>query len=189
MKKIFLPLLLSLVFVQESVQAGTRASKHAHLKLGYANMTYILSLLPEYHKVESECNSYQNQLTNQLEKRILAFRKKAEEFSQVQATMAQAEKDKKAAELQQLHQGLQTADIEVQEKIVQKRATLLQPVYEKVQNTIAQVAKEHHYTYIFSNDARSPMLLYMPQEANISDLVLKKLGVSLEAKNKKTPKK
>lgn len=183
MKKILLVLLLS--FVGFPTQA---VSKKASLKLGYVNVTYIFSLLPEYQKIESECNSYQKQLAGQLEKKVLAFRQKVQEFNQRQATIAEAEKNKKAIELEKLGQGLQAAEMETQEKIVQKRSTLLQPVYEKIENTIAQVAKEYHYTYIFNNDARAPVLLYMPEEANISDLVLKKLGVDLE-KDKKAKKK
>jgi outer membrane protein len=43
------------------------------------------------------------------------------------------------------------------------------------------VAKENAYTYVFNYDAgqgTTPIVLHAPDDANISDLVLKKMGVT-----------
>jgi outer membrane protein len=54
------------------------------------------------------------------------------------------------------------------------------PVVQKIQKAIDAVAKENAYTYIFNLDAganTTPILLVAPEENNITELVLKKLGV------------
>ena len=182
-------LILLLSFTILPLAAAPKKAQQEPLKIGYADMAYILSLLPAYQKVEAECSSYQNQLARQLEKKITVLKQKAEALHAGEETMAKAEREKKIMELQQLQQGLRAAEMEAQEKSVQKRTTLLQPIYENIQDTIAVVAKAHNYTYIFHHDVRGSMLLYMPQDANISDLVLKKMGIELEAKEDTAKKK
>jgi outer membrane protein len=46
------------------------------------------------------------------------------------------------------------------------------------------VATENQYTYVFNYDAgmgTAPILLHYPAEANVSDLVLKKMGITPKA--------
>ena len=48
------------------------------------------------------------------------------------------------------------------------------------------MAKENGYTYVFNSDAgygTTPILLHGPDEHNISELVLKKMGVPVPAKD------
>jgi outer membrane protein len=55
---------------------------------------------------------------------------------------------------------------------------LLQPAYDKIQGAINDVADENGYTHVFSSDAGAfAILLYAKDESNITDLVLKKLGI------------
>jgi len=68
-----------------------------------------------------------------------------------------------------------------QDEMQKKQGTLLQPVLDKVQKAINKVAEAKGYTYIFSthSDGGSAIILYAKnKEDNISDLVLKELGVT-----------
>ena len=57
----------------------------------------------------------------------------------------------------------------------------MEPALDKLQKAIDDVAKENGYTYVFNSDAgfgTTPVLLHGPEDGNISDLVLKKMGVT-----------
>jgi outer membrane protein len=55
---------------------------------------------------------------------------------------------------------------------------LLQPAYDKIQKAIDDVAKENGYTHVFSSDQGGVfILLYAREEDNITNIVLKKLGI------------
>ena len=60
---------------------------------------------------------------------------------------------------------------------------------EKIQKAIDDVAKENDFTYILSSDGamgQVPIILYGPDNLNVSDLVLKKMGVTPPAEVKST---
>ena len=61
-----------------------------------------------------------------------------------------------------------------------KQSDLIGPVFEKVGKAIEEVALEHGYAYIINPQmiGGGDVLLYSNEQFNISDLVLKKLGVS-----------
>ena len=64
------------------------------------------------------------------------------------------------------------------ESIKKKQAELLQPAYDKIQNAIDSVADENGYTHVFTSDVGSyPVLLYVRDQDNLTDLVLLKLGI------------
>ena len=57
------------------------------LKIGYTNVEYILSFLPETKQVQSEVQAYGTQLQNQLQSKITDFQSKADAFQKTAATM------------------------------------------------------------------------------------------------------
>ena len=71
-----------------------------------------------------------------------------------------------------------------------KQQALLEPAYKKMQKAIDDVAKENNITYVFNSDAgygTNAILLHAPESDNISDLVLKKMGVTPPAKGAAAP--
>ena len=57
----------------------------------------------------------------------------------------------------------------------------MKPVLEKIQKAIDEVAAENAFTYILSSDGamgQVPIILYGQDNLNVSDMVLKKMGVT-----------
>ncbi|MFN7491232.1 MAG: OmpH family outer membrane protein, partial [Chryseotalea sp.] len=64
-------------------------------------------------------------------------------------------------------------------EIQKKQNALMEPVYTKVGKTIEEVAKENGYTFILNQQLGGlDVILYGDPANNISDLVLKKMGVT-----------
>ncbi len=150
----------------------------AQLKIGYTNADYILSLMPEAKQIESDLTAYESQLQNQLKSKYDEFQAKAADYQQNGASMIDAVRLDKEQELQNMQQEIASFEQQAQQSLGNKRNQLVSPAYEKIGTAIEQVAKENGYTHIFSSGSPGfSVLLYAREEDNVSDLVLKKLGI------------
>jgi len=148
-------------------------------KIGYTSPDYILSLMPETKQIESEFKAYESQLQKQLESKMKDFQQKGQEFQQNAANMTDLVRADKEEELVNLQASIEKFQREAQNSISQKRNELLQPAYRKIQEAINEVAEENNYTHIISSDVGgASILLYAKQAYDVSDLVLKKLGIN-----------
>lgn len=176
-RKILLVLTLMLSLCTLHAKEKAPHAPSLPFKIGYVNVEYVVGLLPETKIIKSEYTSFEKQIQNKLEGRLETLQQKAQAFQEGYETMTEALKEKKQAEFQQLKEELERLQLESQDKLSSKRNDLFKPVYEKVRSAIEQVAKEHGYTYILSQNLDGiPVLLYADEQHNISDRVLKKLG-------------
>ena len=155
------------------------SAQTAPLKIGYTNVDYILSKLPEAKQIESELKTHEEQLGAQLQAKMKEFEEKYKSFMETQETLTPVVRNDKQNELQTLQTNIQQFQQEAEKSLQQKQVELLKPAYDKIQNSIDQVAKENGFTHIFSNDAGGvPILLYATEQDDISNLVLANLGVT-----------
>lgn len=177
----------------------------ASQKIGYTNVDYILSQMPETRVIETEIKTKEAQYQTLIQQKQKELQDKAANYQKNVATMS----DVIRADMEKQLQGLQTNLQEFQQNAVQelqgKQQQLLAPVLEKIDKAIKEVAKENGYTFVLSTDISrelSPVLLYTTEEYNITDLVFKKMGVTPKpvatapaapakpaASNSNTPKK
>jgi outer membrane protein len=177
-KRVFLTLALMLSIFKLYAKEKSSHIQPLPLKIGYVNMEHILIRLPETKAMQSECATFEKQLNNQIKAGIEDFQQKRQVFEQSYEAMTEAVRNQKQLELQQLQKSINQLQLALPDKVVGKQSNLLEPVYEKIQSAIAQIAKESGYTYVLGNDIGSiPVLLYADEQHNISDRVLKKLGI------------
>jgi outer membrane protein len=95
--------------------------------------------------------------------------------------MAPSVKEDKMKELAYLEKSIKEFEEKAQEDLQKKQMVLVDPLLDKIQKAIDAIAEEHGYTYILSTAAQyggsSVILFAKNKNENISDLVLKKLGV------------
>lgn len=158
-------------------------AQDAGLKIGYTNVDYILSLLPESKQIEADLKAHEKQLTSQLQSKVQEFQTKMEAFQKGAATMTDIVRADKQEELQNMQASIEKFQREADSSLQKKQGELLEPVYTKIQGAIDKVATENGYTYVFSSDAAGmPILLHASEDHNISDKVLTSLGVTPPAK-------
>jgi outer membrane protein len=63
-----------------------------------------------------------------------------------------------------------------EEKVAKKRQALYQPIVEKINTAIKELAKEQGYTYIF--DSSAGVLLFAEESDNLIEPLKKKLGIT-----------
>ena len=170
-------LLISLLLISQNILSQ-------EIKIGYTNVEYILSFLPETKQVQSEVTAYGTQLQNQLQSKITDFQSKAEAFQQAAATMTDLIRADKQEELQNLQASIQKFQTEAQTSIAQKEQDLFRPLFEKISNAINVVAERENYSHIFSAGVPGvEVLLYARPTDDVSSLVLVELGIDPPANN------
>ena len=166
-----------LVFLVAAVSAK---AQDGGLKIGYTNAEYILSNMPEAKQIESELKSYEQQLTAQMESKAKDLETKYQDYQRNAENMIPEVRADKERELQNLQQSIQKFQQDAQTSLQRKQGELLQPAFDKIQKAIDEVAKANGYTHVFNSgqpEVGLNILLYAREEDNISDLVLKQLGI------------
>ncbi|WP_246558820.1 OmpH family outer membrane protein [Hymenobacter piscis] len=158
--------------------ATASLAQTAPLKIGYTSVEYVLSQMPESKQIESQLKDYSTQLKNQLDTKYTEYQTKGEAFQKGAATMPDPVRADKQKELQNLQQSIQEFQQNAEASLQQKQQALLKPALDKLQKNIDAVAEENGYTYILNSDGASPVLLHGPKEGDVSDLILKKMGIT-----------
>ncbi|MFC4870224.1 OmpH family outer membrane protein [Negadavirga shengliensis] len=154
------------------------------LKIGYTNVEYIMSLMPEMEQIDADIQDYSNQLGQQMQTKGQDFQRQLQTYQQSASTMTEEARNEKEQQLQRLDQELQKFREDAQTSYQRKLQELLEPLQEKVFNAINAVAAENNYTHVFSETAgQSPVLLYTKEDDPFTELVLAKLGITPPANN------
>lgn len=162
-----------------SLFSSSRLLAQATPKIGCANTDYILSRLPDLKQVESELKSLESQLRNQIDGRITQLQKDYEDFLKVEPTLTPAARAMKQREFETAQRNLEKMKQEAQTTLENKHNQLMTPLYAKVGQAIDEVAKENGYTCILVKELSDvKIVLYVDPQVDITDLVLKKLGIT-----------
>ena len=162
------------------VAAVSAEAQDTALKIGYTNAEYILSNMPEAKQIEAELKDYEKQLSTQLQSKSTDFDTKVQEYQRSAENMIPEVRADKERELQSLQQSIQKFQQDAEASLRRKQGELLQPAFDKIQTALDEVAKANDYTHIFNSgqpEVGLNILLYGRDEDNISDLVLKQLGI------------
>lgn len=169
------------VFAFALITVVSMAQTPAPVKIGYAEIEYIFSQMPEAKVIETEITTLRTQLKKQYDGKVAEFERKYKEYNDNMnnPSIPQAVKENSARELQQLQQNIQKLEEDSQAELQKRNGTLLGPVQEKIGKALEEVAKENGYSLILSNQINmQDIILYGDEKLDVSDLVLKKMGVT-----------
>lgn len=147
-------------------------------KVGYINSQELVSLMPEVKEANSQLEVMKTQFTKRGQDMLQVLQQKYQTYQQKQANgeLSPVEAEKQAQTLKEDEQALISFEQESQQKLMAKSEELLQPMQDKVNNAIKQVAEENGYTYIL--DISEGSILYADPTTDVSALVKAKLGIT-----------
>ena len=146
-------------------------------KLGHVNSQVIMQELPDYESARKDLESFNSDLTKELEmyqKLIVEF---AQDYEQNKNGMSEDTRKRKETDLMERQQNYEKKAYEAQTSLQQKEQELLQQIMIKVNTAVKEVAEKEGYDYVYEVTT----LLYAGGE-DISDKVRKKLGITVAAK-------
>lgn len=154
------------------IAATTTASAQ---KFGYVNSASILAEMADMKAAESNLEGLQKQLQKKGQAMVQSFQTDyAAVEAKVQAgDLTPKEQQEQGAALEKRQQAIQTFEQDMMKQLQDKRATLLEPIYEKVNMAIKAVAEEGGYQFIFDQQ----VLLYGQETSDVSTAVKGKLGI------------
>ncbi|MCO5247347.1 MAG: OmpH family outer membrane protein [Chitinophagales bacterium] len=147
-------------------------------KLAYVNSLELLNAMPEKKVADDEIEKYGNSLYASLEKMYTEYQKKIQDYQKAaqDGKLSDIDQEFKAKEIQDLEKRIQDFQDGADDKVAKKRQTLYQPLVDKINKAIEEVAKEGGYTYIFDSSAGS--ILHADESENIINTLKTKLGLS-----------
>lgn len=173
MKLLMISLFGLLVFNAEA-QTATQ-------KIGHADWEFIFNKMPEFKQIEAELKTYETQLQSQLKTKGQELETKYKSYQELPATTLEAIRKDKETELTNLQENLQKFQQDAQVSMQKKQNDLVAPVFAKIGKAIEEVAKENAYTYVINRKmiGGGDVLFFSDEKYNISNLVLKKLGITV----------
>lgn len=169
MKKFFqLSALVALFFLTANTTVEAQ-------KFGYINSAAVLAELPEVQQMRSNLEGLQKQLQKQGQQKVTDYQTKQQAALEKQkaGTMSPVEEKQILEELQKKEQEIMQFEQTMQQKLSTKEQELLNPILEKVNAAIQDVAKTESYQFIF--DTSSGVLLYADEAQDITAKVKAKL--------------
>jgi outer membrane protein len=143
-------------------------------KFGHINTQELFAQMPEVAQVRLKMDTIQAQYENQLASMNEEFQKKVQDYQTQEATMADAIKQIRQQELQEMQQRIQLFYQTAEQDIQKKQQELLTPVHEKMQKAIKAVGEREGYTYIFDSAA----MVHIGNDAmDATSSVKKELGI------------
>ncbi len=148
-------------------------------KIGYTNVEYILSQMPELKGVDAEYKAFETQLQNQIEAKGKELQTKIQEYQANMQTMTELVRADKEAELQGLQTRFQSFQQEAQKSAAKKQSELFAPLFEKIGKAIKDVQKENGYAMILSTGTQGlDIVLAADEKYDVNNLIFKKLGIN-----------
>lgn len=146
-------------------------SVEAQQKVGYINMAQLIDGLPSAKQAATNLQNLQERMTKELQSKEQAWQTQFEAAQKeaMNGTLSPQQQQQKEQYLQGEYGKLEEEAKRIQQDIGKKREDLLNPILEKIQNAIEQVAKEKGYNVIL--DSSNGDILFGEESENILPFV------------------
>jgi len=146
-------------------------------KFGYLNSQALMAELPEVKQADATLQALQTQLEKKGQLMVQDLETKYKELQRREQSGEISPKalEEEAKKLKEQEGELAKFEQDVQKQLLSRRQELLQPVIDKLNNAIKQVATEGQFTYIF--DSSAGILLYAQESLDVTTQVKTKLGI------------
>lgn len=148
----------------------------AQSKVGAVDVEYVLSKMPEMITVQTQLETYGQQLDVDLNKKIDEYKKLAEEYKTGEATFTPEQKKEKQTALINLDADIQKFQQNGAKLMDIKQKEYLQPLYKKIGEALDKVAKAQNYTQVMQTNTD---LVYLDPNYDLTVPILTELGITI----------
>lgn len=146
------------------------------IKFGHINSSRLLSVMPEREAAQRQLQREAQSLGEELEKLQVEYNNKLQNYIEAQDTLTNVVRQLRERELRELQTRIQEFQAGAQEDLQQREMELIQPIFEKIEKAISEVARERGYIYVFDIDANS-ILYFSDDSEDVLPFVREKLGI------------
>jgi len=145
-------------------------------KVGTVDVDYILSLMPELAGVQQQVDAYGATLKAQLDQKIAAYQTYVDNSTATVGTMTIKQKEEVGDSIQALELDINQFQQNASKLAGLKQEEFLQPLYEKIGNSLQKVAEEQGYTQVLMRDNR---VVFIDNRLDLTLSILADLGIEV----------
>lgn len=169
---------LAAAVVLVSLPIGNAA--FAQLKVGYTDAQLIVAQMSEYRTILQQLQSMAESGQMEYQGRINTYQEKLADYQKKQALLSESARATREQELTTMQGEIQQFLTNKEQELEQREVELMNPLLERVQNAINEVAAEQSLDIVLNAQAAgSPVLLYADQNMDITETVMARLGIEL----------
>ncbi len=147
----------------------------AQTKLGTVNSDLIIDKMPQMKNVLRRVENYGKRLDSSFQVKAKEYQAKIEAYKTAEKTLSDADKKTKVQEINVLDQEMGKFRQNGTKMMQLQRDENMRPLYKKLSEVIAEVAKANGYTQILTTNGNQ--FGYIDKDFDITQLVLNKLGI------------
>ena len=150
----------------------------AQLKFGYTDAQLIVAQMNEYREILQQLQTLAEAGQLEYQGLITTYQEKLADYQKKQALLSDAARQGREQELTTMQGEIQQFLANKEQELEQRELALMNPLLERVQNAINEVASEQALDIVFNAQAGgSPILLYADQTMDITETVMARLGI------------
>lgn len=161
-------------------------------KFAHFDYTSIMQAMPEVKAAQTELEGLFKKYQAELEGMQKELQAKAEKYQKEDTDATPANiRERHQQELQDMYQRLQQANQDNETNLQKAQAEKMQPLTQKVMNAVNAVAQEGGFVYIIDKNASQTAGIVINEtlSTDVTDQVMKKLGITAAAAKPATSKK
>ncbi len=144
-------------------------------KTAFINTDTIFSKLPQMQEAQKKLGDFLKQVQTELNDMQKEYQQKVSDYQNSKDTLDKFIADKKLEEIKDLDKKIQNFKVQAQTQYLQMQKELLNPIEENFKKAVEKVAKKKGYTSVIQI---TPQIIYYDKKYDITDLVLKEMGVN-----------
>ena len=144
-------------------------------KLGRVNFTELYQLAPEADAAREQITAMQNEAQETFNAMLEEYNTKANQYQQKSSTWTTAIRESKEKELMEIQNRVQEFQQSISQELQQKQAELMNPIMEKAQKAVQDIAKAQGIIAVFDSGSA----LYFDEAAvvDLTPAARKSLGI------------
>ena len=145
-------------------------------KVGTVDSELIVGLMPEMDKVVSMLGQYAKRLDSSYQQKVKEYQGKVAAYQKLKGVSDEYKKIK-VQEIGELEKGLQQSQQNGSQLVQLKRNELMRPLYKKISNIIAEIAKAEGYTQILTTSGNE--FAFVDPKYDLTEKIMNRLGIKI----------
>jgi outer membrane protein len=153
------------------------AASAQSFKVGYTDPDVLINAMPEAATVQQQLQAEVREGQVAVQAMMEDFQERVERYQRQQPLLSAERAAERERELAELQQEIQQAAAQKEQELAQREAQLLQPLFERIEAAIAEVAAEQSIDLVL----RAPALIHVNEDkvVDITRAVAVKLGIQV----------
>jgi len=161
------------------------APAHAQQKIGYVDTEYILDKMPEYGTVQQKLDELEQKWRKEIQKKQEEAKKLEQEFEARELLYTEEERKRKQKAVSQARKNVEQLRQKYfgpEGRLYTRQKELMRPIQERILKATESVATSDGYDYVVDKKGDA-LFLYARDEHDLSDRVLRELGINVDQEN------